>query len=124
MMNEHRASRILTVLLFVLTFALSALCAERVVDLTAADGTRLKATYFSAAKPGPGVLLLHQCNRQRKVWDDLGATTCSGGNQCPDAGPTRFRGEWRRARRQNLCRPRGRSVRKSCLAISIWLWSI
>jgi len=37
---------------------------ERVVDLTAPDGTKLKATYFGAAKPGPGVLLLHQCNRR------------------------------------------------------------
>jgi hypothetical protein len=45
--------------------------APRVVDITASDGTNLKATYFSAGKPGPGVLLLHQCNRQRKVWDDL-----------------------------------------------------
>ncbi len=43
----------------------------KIVDLTATDGTHLKATYFSADKPGPGVLLLHQCNRQRKVWDDL-----------------------------------------------------
>ena len=45
--------------------------AARVIDLKAPDGTLLKATYFAAAKPGPGVLLLHQCNRQRKVWDDL-----------------------------------------------------
>ena len=45
--------------------------AERVVDLTASDGTNLKATYFPSVKPGPGVLLLHQCNRQRKVWDAL-----------------------------------------------------
>lgn len=43
----------------------------RVVDITASDGTNLKATYFAAGKPGPGVLLLHQCNRQRKVWDAL-----------------------------------------------------
>ena len=48
-----------------------ATASQRVVDLTAADGTKLKATYFSADKPGPGVLLLHQCNRQRKVWDGL-----------------------------------------------------
>src|SRR5450755_1986149 len=45
--------------------------APRVIDLKASDGTILKATYFAAAKSGPGVLLLHQCNRQRKVWDDL-----------------------------------------------------
>lgn len=31
----------------------------RVVALTASDGTVLKASYFAAAKPGPGVLLLH-----------------------------------------------------------------
>jgi hypothetical protein len=43
----------------------------RVVDLTASDGTILRASYFAATKPGPGVLLLHQVNRQRKVWDEL-----------------------------------------------------
>jgi dienelactone hydrolase len=43
----------------------------RVVTLTASDGTELKATYFAAAKPGPGILLFHQCNRDRKVWNDL-----------------------------------------------------
>src|ERR1700756_123653 len=42
---------------------LAAVCAAqqapgpRVVDLAAADGTKLKATFFSAGKPGPGVLL-------------------------------------------------------------------
>ncbi len=45
--------------------------ATRVVDLKASDGTILKATYFAAVKSGPGVLLLHQCNRQRKVWNGL-----------------------------------------------------
>lgn|SRR5579872_2235720 len=43
----------------------------RIVDLKAADGTLLKASYFAAAQPGPGVLLLHQCNQQRKLWDPL-----------------------------------------------------
>ena len=51
----------------------------RVVDLTAPDGTSLKGTYFAAGKPGPGVLLLHQCNRQRKVWDDLAARLAAAG---------------------------------------------
>jgi dienelactone hydrolase len=51
----------------------------RVVDLAAPDGTKLKATYFAAAKPAPGVLLLHQCNRQRKVWDDLAARLAASG---------------------------------------------
>lgn len=45
--------------------------APRTVDLVSSDGTKLKATYFAAPKPGPGVLLLHQCNRDRKMWDDI-----------------------------------------------------
>lgn len=53
--------------------------APRVVDLKAPDGTMLKATYFAAGKPGPGVLLLHQCNRQRKVWDDLAGRLAASG---------------------------------------------
>lgn len=44
---------------------------QRAADLTADDGTKLKVTYFDAGKPGPGVLLLHQCNRDRKVYDGL-----------------------------------------------------
>lgn len=53
--------------------------APRVVDLTASDGTRLKATYFAAAKAGPGVLLLHQCNQQRKNWDELAGRLAGAG---------------------------------------------
>jgi len=53
--------------------------ATRTVTLTAEDGTILKASYFAAAKPGPGVLLLHQCNRQRKVWDVLAERLASSG---------------------------------------------
>ena len=47
--------------------------APRVADLTAPDGLKLKGTFSAASAAGPGVLLLHQCNRQRKVWDDLAA---------------------------------------------------
>jgi alpha-beta hydrolase superfamily lysophospholipase len=50
------------------------------VNLTAADGTVLKATYFvGSQKPGPAVLLLHQCNQQRKLWDPLGESLASAG---------------------------------------------
>jgi dienelactone hydrolase len=38
------------------------------VTLKAADGVTLKATYYSPRKPGPGIVLLHQCNRDRKAW--------------------------------------------------------
>ncbi len=51
----------------------------RVLDLTSPDGTTLKATLFPSAKPGPGLLLLHQCNRQRKVWDDLAQKFAASG---------------------------------------------
>jgi dienelactone hydrolase len=73
------SSRVLTFLLCVLTCGLTTRSAERVVDLTAGDGTKLKATYFAAAKPGPAVLLLHQCNRQRKIWDRLAQQLAAAG---------------------------------------------
>jgi pimeloyl-ACP methyl ester carboxylesterase len=53
--------------------------AMRVVDLKASDGTMLKASYFAAAKPGPGVLLLHQSNRDRKSWDDVAGQLAAAG---------------------------------------------
>ena len=62
-----------------MSLSLPAPFAERIVDLTASDGTNLKATYFPAARPGPGVLLLHQCNRQRKVWDTLARQLSAAG---------------------------------------------
>ena len=57
----------------------------RAVDVKASDGTPLKATYFAAAKPGPGVLLLHQSNRDRKSWDFGTGAACNGRNQRFDA---------------------------------------
>ncbi len=48
--------------LLALGFVSQVLAADHVIDLTASDGTKLKATFFAAAKPGPGVLLLYQCN--------------------------------------------------------------
>ena len=70
---------ILAALVFSCMFLAPALSAQRTVDLTASDGTKLKASYFAAAKPGPGVLLLHQCNRQRKVWDSLAQQPAQAG---------------------------------------------
>jgi tetratricopeptide (TPR) repeat protein len=53
--------------------------APRVVELKASDGVVLKASYFAAAKPGPGVLLLHQSNRTRKSWDELAGQLAAAG---------------------------------------------
>ncbi len=42
--------------------------AIRDVEIAAPDGVKLKATFYPAGKPGPGVLLLHMCNTTRKSW--------------------------------------------------------
>ena len=41
------------------------------VDIVASDGVVLKASYYSSQKSGPGILLIHQCNRDRHAWDSL-----------------------------------------------------
>src|SRR5215475_5561653 len=41
------------------------------VDIAAPDGTKLRATLFSAGSPGPGVILLHMCNTTRKSWEPV-----------------------------------------------------
>ena len=70
---------------FCLPFALSfsalaqASPAPRAVDLKSSDGTPLKATYFAAPKAGPGVLLLHQSNRDRKSWDGVAVQFAAAG---------------------------------------------
>jgi pimeloyl-ACP methyl ester carboxylesterase len=53
--------------------------AAHAVDLTASDGTLLKASYFPAVKPGPGVLLLPQINRTRNAWDGLASQLAAAG---------------------------------------------
>src|SRR5262245_6018126 len=51
----------------------------RVVDLGAPDGVTLKGTLFPSASPGPAVLLLHQCDDRRTVWDPLGLRLAAAG---------------------------------------------
>ncbi len=51
----------------------------RVVELKSSDGTPLKATYLAAAKAGPGVLLIHQSNRDRKSWEPVAAQLAAVG---------------------------------------------
>jgi dienelactone hydrolase len=72
-------------LLFLGVFLTAATCLAkevppaRIVDLTAADGVKLKASFFSAGKSGPGVLLLHQCDHDRKIWDGLAQQLAAAG---------------------------------------------
>lgn len=79
MLAQRLFPRVLFPFLIVLTCAAKPMPQARTVSLTAPDGTILKATYFTAAKPGPGVLLLHQCNEQRKSWDVLAERLASSG---------------------------------------------
>ena len=76
---RFRTVRLLGFLMLAVTCSAQQAPAPRVVDLAATDGTKLKATFFSAGRPGPGVLLLHQCNLQRKGWDGLAAQLAAAG---------------------------------------------
>ena len=53
------------------------LTAQENLDIKAPDGATLKATYYNPGAPGPGVMLFHQCNRDRKSWIPL-ATKLAG----------------------------------------------
>ena len=48
-------------------------------SLAAPDGAKLAATYYSAGKPGPGILLCHQCNMDRKSWNGLAEKLAKAG---------------------------------------------
>lgn len=49
------------------------------VALNASDGMKLAATYYAGERPGPGILLLHQCNRDRTMWNDVGPALAAKG---------------------------------------------
>ena len=49
------------------------------VDIKAPDGTNLKASYFSPGRPGPAMILLHQCNMDRHAWDGLANDLAAAG---------------------------------------------
>jgi len=72
-------------LTFALTAALtlaavaSADTQKKDVDIKSSDGVTLKATYFSPGRPGPAMLLLHQCNMDRRAWDGLAKDLADAG---------------------------------------------
>ncbi|HEY2102617.1 MAG TPA: hypothetical protein VGH08_05125 [Chthoniobacterales bacterium] len=49
------------------------------INIKSADGTVLKGTYFAATKPGPGALLLHQVNRDRRSWERVASQLAAVG---------------------------------------------
>ena len=64
---------LLLVCLVTLLFAAAAHAEQRPVSVTAGDGFALQGNYYSAEKGGPGILLLHQCNADRRIYDQLAA---------------------------------------------------
>jgi dienelactone hydrolase len=64
-------SAIGVIVLFMAAFANSQTLPQKDADILAADGTKLRATFFSTSKPGPAVLLLHMCNTVRKSWEPV-----------------------------------------------------
>jgi dienelactone hydrolase len=77
-MTVSRAVSLAVLLLSSPAFAQST-PAPREVTLSAADGTKLRATYYAAAQPGPAVLLLHMCNTTRRSWDPLAPQLAAAG---------------------------------------------
>ncbi|MDQ3070615.1 MAG: hypothetical protein M3R55_12920 [Acidobacteriota bacterium] len=51
----------------------------QVIDLKAPDGAALKATYFSAGKPAPALLLFPQCNQDRRSWMSFAQKAAASG---------------------------------------------
>ena len=49
------------------------------LDIATSDGIKLKATYYSPGKPGPAMLLLHECDMDRKSWESLATSFVNEG---------------------------------------------
>ena len=72
-------TRIFMAAILAASLAASASAQSRDVDLEAGDGVTLKATYTSPGRPGPGMLLVHQCNMDRTSWSDIAAELVGAG---------------------------------------------
>lgn len=66
-------------LVLVLAAAPAALGAGDAVDITSADGVVLKGSYYDPGRPGPGMLLVHQCNMDRTSWESLAGSLVDAG---------------------------------------------
>lgn len=60
-----------SIVALIFSFAPLVRAEKRDVTLAAADGFLLRGTFYSTDKPGPGVLLLHQCDGDRHLYDHL-----------------------------------------------------
>ena len=63
----------------ILLFTAAARGEHRDVSVAAADGFALRGAFHPADKGGPGILLLHQCNADRRIYDQLAAMLNTAG---------------------------------------------
>jgi hypothetical protein len=66
-------------LALVLAVVATTAAAGNEVTFNAADGFALKGTFYTTGKGGPGILLLHQCNADRRIYDTLGTMLSTAG---------------------------------------------
>jgi alpha-beta hydrolase superfamily lysophospholipase len=52
---------------------------RRGVIVTAADGVHLAGDFYSSGKPGQGLLIFHQCSRDRLIWERFVTTLARSG---------------------------------------------
>ena len=74
-----KTTAVITAALLGLVSVNGATAQSRDVDLEAVDGVTLKATYSSPGRPGPGMLLIHQCNMDRASWTGISAALVDAG---------------------------------------------
>ncbi len=51
----------------------------RQIDIKSSDGTVLRGSYYAAETPGPGLLLMHACNKDRTSWTGLATAAAAKG---------------------------------------------
>jgi dienelactone hydrolase len=55
------------------------LMAEKKEVTIPAGGVNLKGTLFLSSRPGPGIVVLHECNADRQLYDNLGTMLSTAG---------------------------------------------
>jgi len=62
-----------------LLFAAASHAQNKEVSFSAADGFALKGTFYPVEKGGPGILVLHECNADRRGYDNLATMLSTAG---------------------------------------------
>jgi dienelactone hydrolase len=52
---------------------------KKEVTIPGAGGSNLKGTLYLSSKPGPGIVVVHECNADRQVYDHLGTMLSTAG---------------------------------------------